>query len=146
MATRLVGQYTDIDTYRVDIPMKCDLTAPSADTTMAASDVHKLVKVTTAGDADDYPTCALAGDGDVIYGYIRNIEPDGALCTVQKTGIIRVPYTGDDPTVGTIMSIVGSDATDGYAVFAAAAAGKRQCLILDVDSSADPKEAEIELL
>jgi hypothetical protein len=113
---------------------------------MAASDVHKLVKITTAGDADDYPTCALVGEGDIVYGYVRNIETDGALCTVQKEGIIRVPYTGENPTVGNVSSIIGSGTTDGYAAFAAAAAGKRQCVIVDVDSSADPKEAEIELL
>lgn len=99
------------------------------------NDIGKAVTVDTSAEI----TMKLAGDGDVIMGFLDTFEDRGdfKIGAVQLKGGFAFPYTGDVPTIG--QGIVGS-ATAGVVKTTGAPAAAGQPIIFRVNTSASEVE------
>jgi len=128
--TKTVGNYDNLDTYRVDPAFSCDLTPSDRNT---AGDEYKPVKYSAVSSGSTLPEVDLPSEDDVVIGMVHNISPDGKVCRVQRSGFMAFLYTGSDPTINTMVKLTGS-ATAGKVKCVTPTLGAKQFEVVDVDT------------
>lgn len=91
------------------------------------TDEGKVVKIS------DDKTVSLCSQTDQFHGVVKVIDAADSLATVQVSGFVTVPYTGDAPSAG--LATLEADDAGGVQIVASPALGDRFYLIVDVDTT-----------
>lgn len=81
-----------------------------------------VVKLSAGG------TVKACDAGEAFCGVVRCVEHDGAACSVQLGGLVKVSYSGAAPAVG--FAKLSADGTGGVKIDE----GGRELLVMDVDT------------